>query len=187
MSEALALRSGLEGLELAKSPRFALAEAAAAARFAFRGGEAARAATAVAFAVAPPARLGPVSRLANRAALWLGPDEWLLIAEAEPQASLGAALEAALARLPHSLVDVSHRQIGLVVAGDVAARALSAGCPLDLHASAFPPGFAARTMLDRIEITLWRLDSATFHVEVGRSFAPWAAAFLAEAARRAPD
>ena len=65
-------------------------------------------------------------------------------------------------------------------------RALSAGCPLDLSDGAFPVGMATRTMLAKCEIVLWRRDPQRYHVEIWRSFADYAANFLAEAARRAP-
>jgi sarcosine oxidase subunit gamma len=164
---------------------FGLAEAPAAARFVFRGGESARVACAAAFGAELPTRLGPAGEAEARASLWLGPDEWLLIAEGADPAPLGAELTAALARTPASLVDVSHRQIGLIATGKRAARALSAGCPLDLHPTAFPPGMATRTLFDKAEIVLWRRGAA-FHLEVWRSFAPWLAASLIEAARGAP-
>ena len=87
----------------------------------------------------------------------------------------------------HSLVDVSHRQIGLIASGPATARVLNAGCPLDLDPRAFPVGFATRTLFDKIEIVLWRRAETTFHVEVWRSFAPYLAASFAEAARGAPE
>ena len=62
----------------------------------------------------------------QRAALWLGPDEWLLIAEDEAP-GLGGAVEAALAGRPHALTDVSHRQCAIELAGPGAARLLNAG------------------------------------------------------------
>jgi sarcosine oxidase, subunit gamma len=130
--------------------------------------------------------LGLAGEGARRAAVWLGPDEWLVIAEGADAASLGTELERALASEAHSLVDVSHRQIGLLVSGAVAARALSAGCPLDLHLSAFPVGMATRTIFDKAEIVLWRRDAGAFQVEVWRSFAPYLVAALTEAARGAP-
>ncbi|QLP96933.1 MAG: sarcosine oxidase subunit gamma [Rhodoblastus sp.] len=126
-----------------------------------------------------------VASAGSRAALWLGPDEWLLVAEGERPDALAAALAAAIGDRPHSLVDVSQRQIGLDVAGPLAARA-SAGCPLDLREAAFPVGFATRTMLAKSEIVLWRRGPNAYRVEVWRSFADYVAAFLAEAARRAP-
>jgi sarcosine oxidase subunit gamma len=187
MSDAvLVTRSPLEGLALPAGERFALAEAPVAARFAFRGGEAARAACSGAFGAELPAKLGLAGERERRAALWLGPDEWLLIAGGGDADLLGAELEAALRPAPHSLVDVAHRQIGLLVSGLVAARALSAGCPLDLHLSAFPVGTATRTIFDKAEIVLWRRGASSFHVEAWRSFAPYLVAALTEAARGAP-
>jgi sarcosine oxidase, subunit gamma len=188
MSNAtLSLRSPLEGIVLPASPRFALSEGPLAARFILRGGEGARVACGIAFGAEPPSKLGPAGEGVRRAALWLGPDEWLLIAEGADAAALGEMLESVLDGTAHSLVDVSHRQIGLVVTGPAAARALNAGCPLDLDLCAFPMGMATRTLFDKAEIVLWRRAQTTFHVEVWRSFAPHVAALLAEVARGAAD
>jgi len=180
-------RSPLKGFALSAGPRFRLAEAPPAARFILRGGEAVRVACGMVFGVDLPSRLGAAGEGDRRAALWLGPDEWLLIAESADAPPVADVLETVLEGTAHSLVDVSHRQIGLVASGPAAPRALNAGCPLDLGLRAFPTGFATRTLFDKIEIVLWRRAETTFHVEVWRSFAPYLAASLAEAARGAPD
>ena len=184
---ALKPRSPLEGWVLPSGPRFALAEAPPAARFILRGGEAVRVACGMVFGAEPPSELGPAGEGAGRAALWLGPDEWLLIADGANAADIGGVLESVLEGTAHSLVDVSHRQIGLIASGPAAARVLNAGCPLDLDPHAFPVGFATRTLFDKIEIVLWRRAEATFHIEVWRSFAPYLVSSLAEAARGAPQ
>jgi sarcosine oxidase subunit gamma len=184
---ALEPRSPLEGLALPAGPRFTLSEAPLAARFILRGAEAVRVACGMAFGAEPPSDLGPAGRSAGRAALWLGPDEWLLIADGEDVADIGEVLESVLEGTAHSLVDVSHRQIGLVAAGPAAARVLNAGCPLDLGLKAFPVGFATRTVFDKAEIVLWRRAEASFQVEIWRSFAPYLAASLTEAARGPPQ
>ena len=115
------------------------------------------------------------------AALWLGPDEQLLLG---PETSdIGAALLPGLRGLPHSLVDVSHRQTAFEVSGPQAALLLNAGCPLDLDLSAFPVGTCTRTVLAKAEIVLWRTSQDVFHVEVWRSFADYVSRFLAEVAR----
>ena len=111
----LSLRSPLQGLALPAGPRFALSEAPLAARFILRGCEGARVACGIAFGAEPPTRLGPAGEGAGRAALWLGPDEWLMIADGADPAPLAEMLETVLDGTAHSLVDVSHRQIGLVV------------------------------------------------------------------------
>ncbi len=188
MSDAVVSPHGpLKGLALPSGPSFTLTGGPPAARFVFRGPEAARAACERAFGAELPLKLGQAGVAARRAALWLGPDEWLLMVDAADPWALGVDLEAALHGTVRSLVDVSDRQIGLVASGPVAARALSAGCPLDLSPSTFPVGMATRTIYDKAEIVLWRREAEAFHVEVWRSFAPYLVAALAEAARGAPE
>jgi sarcosine oxidase, subunit gamma len=184
---ALTPRSPLEGFVFPSGPRFTLSEAPLAARLILRGSEAVRVSCGMAFGADLPSQLGPAGEGAGRAALWLGPDEWLLIADGADAADLGGVLESVLDGTAHSLVDVSHRQIGLIASGPVAARVLNAGCPLDLDLAAFPVGFATRTLFDKVEIVLWRRAETTFRIEIWRSFAPYLAASLAEAARGAPE
>jgi sarcosine oxidase, subunit gamma len=183
---ALEPRSPLVGLTLPVGSKFALLEAPRSARFILRGGEAVRVACGMAFGVELSSQLGPAGEGAERAALWLGPDEWLLIADNADAAAIGDVLESVLDGTAHSLFDVSHRQVGLIASGPTAARVLNSGCPLDLDLTAFPVGFATRTLFDKVEIVLWRRAETTFHVEIWRSFAPFLAASLAEAARGAP-
>jgi sarcosine oxidase subunit gamma len=155
---------------------------APARRFILRGDSAVRAAAERAFGVALPAQACRAGSEGARAALWLGPDEWLLIAGAEDDAA-AASLERALDGLAHSLVDVSHRQLALAVSGAQAVTLLSAGCPLDLDISAFPVGMCTRTMLSKAEVVLWRTAAEQFRLEVWRSFAAYVAEYLAGAAR----
>src|ERR1700723_2880530 len=118
--------------------------------------------------------------VADRSALWLGPDEWLILARGSD--SIAAALTQAMQGCPHPLVDVSHRQCGIELSGGAAADALNAGCPLDLAEAAFPIGMCTRTVLAKSEIVLWRVSAGTFHLEVARSFVPYVRAFLHESA-----
>jgi len=117
----------------------------------------------------------------GRAALWLGPDERLLLAPEGTGESVVGALEAALAGHPHSLVDVSHRQVALRIAGPRANELLASGCPLDLDPGAFPVGMCTRTVLARAEIVLWRLSPEEYHLETGRSFSGYVLGWLREA------
>ena len=117
----------------------------------------------------------------ERSALWLGPDEWLILAPVSD--SVGVAVAEAMRGLPHALVDVSHRQCGVELNGGAAADVLNAGCPLDLDAVGFPVGMCARTLLGKSEIVLWRIGDDVFRLEVVRSFAAYVRAFLLEVAR----
>lgn len=154
-----------------------------AARWILRGGADARAAAAAALKLPIPDEACRAAAEGERAALWLGPDEWLLIAPAADADATGAALAAALAAVAHSLVDVSHRQVALELTTPQAALLIAAGCPLDLAPGAFPVGMCTRTMLAKAEIVLWRTGPEVFRIEVWRSFAPYVSAFLGEAVR----
>lgn len=175
-------RSILSGRALPDNERVAATVAPFAARWILRGGPEVSLAIGGAFGAPPP--LEPLRAAAEdgRAALWLGPDEWLLIAE-DGGPELGDALAAALAGFPHSLVDATHRQCAIELVGPGAARLLNAGVPLDLDLEAFPAGMVARTLLLKAEITLWRREAERFRLEVGRSFAPYVASILDASAR----
>jgi sarcosine oxidase subunit gamma len=115
----------------------------------------------------------------GRAALWLGPDEWLIIDNADS----GVVADLAKVKVLHSAVDISHRNVGIIVAGKGAAAVVNGGCPQDLSLKAFPVGAASRTVLGKIEIVLWRTGENAFRVECWRSFSSYAYAFLQESAR----
>ena len=154
-----------------------------AARFVLRCGPEVRAAVGRSLDIAIPETPCRALTRGARAALWLGPDEWLLLAPEAEGGALAAALGAALRGLPYSLVDVSHRQGALRLAGGHAVMLLAAGCPLDLDTAAFPVGMCTRTMLAKAEVVLWRTADEEFRLEVWRSFMAYVSQFLAEAAR----
>jgi sarcosine oxidase subunit gamma len=154
---------------------------APASRIALRAPEKSRAALSKALGLKLPERPKATAVNGSRAALWLGPDEWLVIDR--PEADLMALLRPVTAL--HSAVDVSHRNQAIMVAGPAAEAALNAGCPLDLTPAAFPVGAATRTVLGKAEIVLWRTEAETFRVECWRSFADYCFALLTAGAHDA--
>ncbi len=144
-----------------------------ATRFSFRGGKAAQAALGDAFGIVLPVQSCRATVGQDRAALWLGPDEWLLIGKDGQAETLFAALESALAGVPHSLVDVSHRNISVLLSGPRAASALNTACPLDLALESFPVGMCTRTIFGKAELIIWRTGDNKFHLETWRSFGPY--------------
>jgi len=156
---------------------------AAAVRYILRGGEAVRQCAQAVAGVGFSMQACRALTEGERAVLWLGPDEWLLIAPEAESAALASSLETTLAHLPHSLVDVSHRQGAYQLQGPQATTLLAAGCPLDLDESAFPIGMCTRTVLAKAEVVLWRRAEQTFHLEVARSLVAYVSRFLTEAAR----
>ncbi len=155
------------------------------ARFVLRARPAAQAAIGQALGVALPTLVCRANVAGNRAALWLGPDEWLvlLLLPDGGAETLPAAFAVAAEGAPYSLVDISHRQSGLSLSGPQAATVLNTGCALDLDLAAFPVGMCTRTLLGKADITLWRTSETTFHIEAWRSFLPYVWQFLQEAAR----
>lgn len=158
----------------------------AATRFSFRGSRAAHAAAGSVFGLALPTTVCRAAMQTGRAALWLGPDEQLLMAPADDLVGLKSAFAAALRDIAHSLVDVSHRQGALELRGPDAAWLLAAGCPLDLDTASFPVGMCTRTVFAKADIVLWRTAAETFHVEVWRSFTAYLVGVLQEVARELP-
>jgi sarcosine oxidase subunit gamma len=118
-------------------------------------------------------------------ALWLGPDEWLVLAAGSAAETMLQASER-LAALGGACVDVSHRQVAITLDGPEAEIWLASGCPLDLAISAFPAGACSRTVFDKAEIILGRTGPESFHLEVWRSFAPYVEALLSEATLEEP-
>ena len=147
-------------------------------RLALRAPEKSLSALSKALGVTLPAKPKSSASKGSRSALWLGPDEWLVIdtGTADPNADL------AKSRMLHSAVDVSHRNCAILVTGKAAADVLNAGCPLDLSLTAFPAGAATRTVLGKIEVVLMRTGADEFRVECWRSFADYAFTYLADAA-----
>lgn len=117
----------------------------------------------------------------GRTALWLGPDEWLIIDEVGGDPLIDCAGVTAL----HSAVGISHRNVAIAATGPAAAAAINAGCPQDLSLTAFPVGACSRTVLGKVEIVLLRNAEDAFRVECWRSFSDYVWTFLSEAAKDA--
>jgi sarcosine oxidase subunit gamma len=161
---------------------------APAERFAFYGEAPARAAATPVWGAIFSEEACKANSHATRATLWVGPHEYLLL-DLAPRASVPlvsptfSALEQALVGIPHSLVDISHRQFALELSGYHATTILSGACPLDLDPAVFPVGMCTRTVLAKADIVLWRTQEHSFHLEVWRSFAGYVTGILQEVAR----
>lgn len=162
-------------------PHVTVAPAPYATRLSLRAPASSRTALARALRVDLIDGPGNIRTVGPRMILPLGPDEWLVIDEE------GADLVAACAGVsaPHSAVDVSHRNAGILVSGIGAEAVLNAGCPRDLSPTAFPMGRAARTVFGKVEIVLLRTAAQAFRIECWRSFSTYVFDLLEEAARDA--
>ena len=155
--------------------------AEAAARLSLRAPADSLAALSKALGLALPRKPATSEQKGARAALWLGPDEWLVL----DRDGTNLAGACATVRAFHAAVDISHRNVGIVVSGAGAEATISAGCPRDISLDAFPTGACSRTVLGKAEIVLWRTGETEFRVECWRSFSDYAFTLLCDAARDA--
>jgi sarcosine oxidase subunit gamma len=125
---------------------------------------------------------------AQIAALWLGPDEWLVTCPAHDVPRLVGALREALADVHAAITDVTDGRVAFRLAGPSARDVLAKGCPLDLHPRAFPVGSCAQSLLAKATVLIHLLDddperAPSFDVYVARSFAHYLWMWLEDAGR----
>ncbi|MEU0966746.1 sarcosine oxidase subunit gamma family protein [Streptomyces sp. NPDC005917] len=118
------------------------------------------------------------------AAVWLGPDEWLVVGRPGTERELESRIRSAAGAEPVAVTDVSAQRTTLLVGGRHARDLLSHGCALDLHPRAFGPGRCAQTTLARTQVVLVARDEsrAGFWVLVRSSFAGYLVDWLLDAA-----
>ncbi|HEY9055528.1 MAG TPA: sarcosine oxidase subunit gamma [Aurantimonas sp.] len=166
----------------ATGPGVALTPLGPRQRISLRAGAQSLKAVEAKLGLALPTRPKTSASEGGMSALWIGPDEWLVLAD-----DASAAAEPLPARLAGvagiSVVDVSHRNVAIAVEGPAAEAVIAAGCPQDIRLGGFPVGAASRTILSKAEIVLWRTGEQRFEIECWRSFADYVWTFLAEAAR----
>ncbi|RWO79525.1 sarcosine oxidase subunit gamma [Mesorhizobium sp.] len=170
-------RPALAGEELSVTG-VTLAVLPPAQRISLRAPDASVAALSKALGVELPRKPKTSAAKAGRTALWLGPDEWLVIDEVGRDPLADCAEVAVL----HSAVGISHRNVAISVIGPAAAATINSGCPQDLSLDVFPVGAASRTILGKAEIVLLRTATDAFRVECWRSFSDYVFTFLSEAA-----
>lgn len=151
-------------------------ELAPVARFSLRVREANAPAVSQALGLDLPGRVGQTAEAQGGTVLCLGPDEWLICAPEEARDAIVAAAAEAYGTAPHSLAEVSDREISYAVTGPAAQELLSIACPRDLDLLA--PGQAIRTVFDTAQVVLWRDRPEAFRLDVWRSFAPHVRALL---------
>jgi sarcosine oxidase subunit gamma len=129
-----------------------------------------------------PAVPNTVASRKDRRALWLGPDEWLVVSDNGQQDVLERALRNGLDSAFGSVADVSANRTVLEIGGPKACELLPHGVPIDLDARSFGPGQCAQTLLAKAQVIIERRDESACHLYVRTSFASYAADWLLDAA-----
>jgi sarcosine oxidase subunit gamma len=114
--------------------------------------------------VALPLDPNTAAGMGETRALWLGPDEWLLVSAAGVF-SIPAAADGV------TFVDVSHGRAVVRLSGPHVRDALAKGCGLDLHAGVFAPDRCAQTALGRVSVILDHVQPGVFDLYCSRSYA----------------
>ncbi len=105
---------------------------------------------------------------------WVGPDEWMIYAEADSQSTLVADLRKALEGQHSAVVDVSDYYTLIRVTGAKARATMAKGCPLDLDPVSFGPGDCAGTLYIKSTIRLIQRDDApSYDIQVRWSHADY--------------
>lgn len=152
-----------------------------AARASLRAGADAVSALSSSLGLGLPTKPKGTASADGKHALWLGPDEWLLIG---PDGVDFVALAGQSGAL-HSAVDVSHRNVAFVISGPGARATLASACPLDLGNAIFPVGAASRTVFGKAEVVIYRTGEESFRLECWRSFGEYCFGMLNEGAEDA--
>ena len=119
-----------------------------------------------------------VTSRGNRRALWLGPDEWLIVGPPGEEKALAQELGDGLGGAFGSIVDVSASRTILEISGPKARDLLAHGVPIDLDMRAFGQGHCAQTLLAKTQVIIERRDQSAFHLYVRDSFACYAGEWL---------
>lgn len=115
------------------------------------------------------------------AVLWLGPDEYLVVAA--PDLPLAGRLQEALGAAPGAAVDLSANRTTLELTGARARDVLDTGCRIDLHPREFPPGTAVATLFAEIPVIVWRCGEESYRIMPRASFADHVARRLLDGMR----
>jgi sarcosine oxidase, subunit gamma len=120
-------------------------------------------------------------------ALWLSPDQWLILCTRSKTAALLAELTTALGKIHSLVVDVSDMRAIIRIEGDGVRETLMKGSSLDLISEDYKPGAVRRMRFAEIAALLHVVEDNMIDVFVFRSYAEYTWAFLEKAGRKGAE
>ncbi len=139
-----------------------------------------RLATAIGFAL--PIVPNSVTSGEDRRALWLAPDEWLVVGPDGQQVAIDQELRVVLSEARGSVVDVSANRTVIEIRGSKVRDLLAHGVSIDLDARSFSPGQCVQTLLSKAQVIIECRDQSGLILYIRASFATYAAEWLLDAA-----
>jgi sarcosine oxidase, subunit gamma len=120
-------------------------------------------------------------------ALWLSPDQWLILCTRSKTTALLAELNAALGKIHSLAVDVSDMRAIIRLEGEGVRETLMKGSTLDLISDDYKLGTVRRMRFAEIAALLHVIEEDVIDVYVFRSYAEYTWAFLMKAARNGAE
>ena len=106
------------------------------------------------FGTALPSQPNKMAAIGTRRALWLGPDETLLMIEEAQLAEFMLSVKAELGDAHYAATEISDSLAIFRLGGTRRLDVLAKGCSLDLHPDSFHIGDCAQSLLSHAAITL---------------------------------
>ncbi len=120
-------------------------------------------------------------------ALWLSPDQWLILCTRSKTNALRAELTSALTKIHSLAVDVSDMRAVIRLEGEGVLETLMKGSSLDLISEDYKTGTVRRMRFAEIAALLHVVEENVIDIYVFRSYAEYTRAFLTKAARKGAE
>jgi sarcosine oxidase, subunit gamma len=120
-------------------------------------------------------------------ALWLSPDQWLILCPGDKTQKLLAELNATLKGIHALAVDVSDMRAIIRLEGEHARTTVMKGTSIDLTHGDYPPGTIRRMKFAEVGALLHIIEDDVIEVYVFRSYADYAWEFLLKAGRKGSE
>ena len=120
-------------------------------------------------------------------ALWLSPDQWLILCARDKAPALLENLTTAFAKIHSLCVDVSDMRAVIRLEGDGVHETLMKGCSLDLLSEDYAPGAVRRVRFAEVAALFHVVEGNIIDLYVFRSYADYAWEFLLKAARKGAE
>jgi sarcosine oxidase, subunit gamma len=120
-------------------------------------------------------------------ALWLSPDQWLILCTRSKTTALLAELNVALGNIHSLAIDVSDMRAIIRLEGEGIRETVMKGSSLDLISDHYKAGAVRRMRFAEIAALLHVVEENVIDIYVFRSYAEYTWAFLAKAARKGAE
>jgi sarcosine oxidase, subunit gamma len=120
-------------------------------------------------------------------ALWLSPDQWLVLCPGDKTQKLLAELNTSLKGIHSLAVDVSDMRAIIRLEGEHARTTVMKGTSIDLTHGDYPPGTVRRMKFAEVGALLHIIEDDVIEVYVFRSYADYTWEFLLKAGRKGAE